>query len=650
MAKVKITAAQIIALRSATMRDNGSYELTTAKGQTVNALTRMGIVVSGTRFLTVQGVSVMHSVRDVSVIASKGHTTYVSDSPESLELFTLPARESDTVEIQGDYVEPATMTDIDGSVIPYDAFRSQEIQEAHRRIADGGCVGLCAVGTGCAHCDTQYGPAASQTDAESVDDIQEETSMELQMIPAGPVMVPVIPVQLGKDGMPDMGIYGATLEESGVSVGVVSKRSKTAHFIVEGTNSFCGKTVQYVNGVSRDAAIISGTNICGICRTAQRVQWEHYNAARVEMLAAMTEERHTDAESVSKAVEGDTVEPFVFVPGIHALDMGDKGYNRFAGIGESSAVAGSLYTFGLSVAISAHPGMNGTGKTNIPCEFGDVITVRTSIGDKRFVIEDNRYSATGPRKGDPILTPYTTDDARCVRCETHGDNSMPGKNIGGEWVCGYCVENTESDESAREFPCFKRMGVVTHKGECSETRNENGPVCSLESDHTGNRDCALCVGADTRFMTDAEKRASFACVEKAQEKQDAAFQEMVNAPESDWMYRANGLDDDSDAGFVETESTDDYAIVSRLSTGAGFHTVTDAPVSTGTTHHTMDTHGGQWERFEHVLSVGDIVRSTETGRTLYEVYALIPGLPVVYVDPCDGREPFPMGATSLYAL
>ena len=67
-------------------------------------------------------------------------------------------------------------------------------------------------------------------------------------------------------------------------------------------------------------------------------------------------------------------------------------------------------------------------------------------------------------------------------------------------------------------------------------------------------------------------------------------------------------------------------------------------------HHSMDAHGGQWTRFEHVLSVGDIVRSTESGRALYEVYALIPGLPVVYVDPCDGREPFPMGATSLYAL
>lgn len=87
--KVKITSAQIIALREASMSDDGMYALTTAKGQTINALVRAGIVVEGCRLLTVQGVSVMHTVRNVEIIASKGHTVYVSDSPESLETFTL---------------------------------------------------------------------------------------------------------------------------------------------------------------------------------------------------------------------------------------------------------------------------------------------------------------------------------------------------------------------------------------------------------------------------------------------------------------------------------------------------------------------------------------------------------------------------------
>lgn len=321
---------------------------------------------------------------------------------------------------------------------------------------------------------------------------------------------------------------------------------------------------------------------------------DRVEGATYELPTVTPEERHTDAESVSETVEDDTVEPFVFVPGTHALDMGERSYNRFCGIGESSGVPGSLYTYGLATAISAHPGMNGTGKVNIPCEFGDVITVRTSLGDARYVVEDNRYSATGPRKGDPILTPYATDDARCYVCQTHGDNSMPGKNIEGEWVCGYCVANYRTPANL----------------------NSHSLVFYVETENAGIKfSCDGCGGINNRAPF-----AEFEC------------------------------DGETDGGFVETESVDDYSAVAALSTGAGFHTVPDAPQGTGTTHHSMDAHGGQWTRFEHVLSVGDIVRSTESGRALYEVYALIPGLPVVYVDPCDGREPFPMGATSLYAL
>jgi hypothetical protein len=98
MRKIMVTAAQIIAMREATMRDNGSYELTTAKGQTINALTRAGVVVEGTRFLTVQGVSIYHSVCQSDVIASKGYRTSVSDDVDSLALFTLPAPETAVVE------------------------------------------------------------------------------------------------------------------------------------------------------------------------------------------------------------------------------------------------------------------------------------------------------------------------------------------------------------------------------------------------------------------------------------------------------------------------------------------------------------------------------------------------------------------------
>lgn len=102
--RVKITSAQIIALRSATLTDAGTYELTTAKAQTLNALTRVGVVMEGSTYLTVQGVSVMHSVSHIDVIASKGHTVSLSDDAESLVMFTLPPRTEDepNVTVQGD--------------------------------------------------------------------------------------------------------------------------------------------------------------------------------------------------------------------------------------------------------------------------------------------------------------------------------------------------------------------------------------------------------------------------------------------------------------------------------------------------------------------------------------------------------------------
>lgn len=105
--KVKITAAQIIALREASMSDGGTYAVGTAKGQTVNALIRAGVVVPGTRLLTVQGVSVMHTVSHVDVIASKGHSVYVSDAPESLATFVLPPRTEGVEESATDATEDA---------------------------------------------------------------------------------------------------------------------------------------------------------------------------------------------------------------------------------------------------------------------------------------------------------------------------------------------------------------------------------------------------------------------------------------------------------------------------------------------------------------------------------------------------------------
>lgn len=57
----------------------------------------------------------------------------------------------------------------------------------------------------------------------------------------------------------------------------------------------------------------------------------------------------------------------------------------------------------------------------------------------------------------------------------------------------------------------------------------------------------------------------------------------------------------------------------------------------------------KWVSYDHTLTVGDVVKSTEN-KGLFTVYALIPGLPVVYVDAHDGEMPFPVPASKVYAL
>lgn len=197
------------------------------------------------------------------------------------------------------------------------------------------------------------------------------------------------------------------------------------------------------------------------------------------------------------------------------------------------------------------------------------------------------------------------DSEPCTVCEVYGNVADNSTDIDGKHVCGYCVD------SGRSFATLESHDLTFY----------------VETEGKGKvYECAYCGSIDTR--------ANFA----------------TSGCEGD--YRP---DDDSDAGFVETDSTDDYAIVSRLTTGAGFHTVEDSrnatpahTVATGTTHHTTDTDGNTWERFDHVLSVGDVVKIIgEQG--VYEVHCLIPGLPVVYVLGTTG-EPFPVPATDVYVL
>src|SRR6267142_1249495 len=83
--------------------------------------------------------------------------------------FSLPAP---TIEIQGEYVEAE---DAHGHIAEQTAWMTQE----------GVCVGLCAVGTGCMHCDEQYGEIEPETDAESLSEVIQrvETVCVIQNIP-----------------------------------------------------------------------------------------------------------------------------------------------------------------------------------------------------------------------------------------------------------------------------------------------------------------------------------------------------------------------------------------------------------------------------------------------------------------------------------
>lgn len=556
MANIKITAAQIIALRSATMRDNGSYELTTAKGQTVNALTRMGVVVSGTRFLTVQGVSVMHAVSDVSVIASKGHTTYVSNSPESLEMFTLPERESESVEIQGDSPETWAPDFLAvGARECYFGCGSAVVAVFVDYV--GRTEGLCATHRDRVEGETYDVPATSQTDAESVS------------YPA-----PVI-----ADGMDTRFM---TSEEKAEAFTRVERDQEAQNTRSQDMANAPESDWMYdVNGLKEDDSMTE--EFVPMDRTGDGIT-SVMTVAVIQNTPGMSGVTHYHTPGCRD------IQREMRKYGQRPSDAFENGFDTVAEIlefefGDIASDNADSYTPEWWAEIFYNATGDEFGGVKImPCL--DIPNGETSDGSP--IIRDGHFyragfkrpSAESVKRAQEEIDAHNVvscDERECVTCWAKLNSENPSVPV-------------EYDESARKFPCLMVGGIIMHKGECAQSTGVNGPVCSLENDET------------------------------------------------------------EDAGFVETDSVDDYSIVSRLSTGAGFHTVTEESTSTGTTHHTMDAHGGQWTRFEHVLSVGDIVRSTETGRTLYEVYALISGLPVVYVDPCDGREPFPMGATTLYAL
>lgn len=522
---VKLTGKQTEALLSATYNPNargdgmGAYVIMSVHHITRKSLHDKGLMY-GHYYLTRKGTEVLAALsgNEVDMYGMEwredSHGEYIAPAP--------------VVSVQGEYVEPTTMVDLDGNVIPYDAFGSMAIQEARARIENGGCVGLCAVGTGCAHCDEQYGPEASQTDAESVSPAMVDT-----LTPNGKATF----AYYANNGMSDIDAFRKAAD----MCGTVEKETQEESSMETQTVATVNVVQAYMGSNGMNHYHAPG------CRDIEREAKRH--GARKGMgvyefpfssVAAIIEHEYSDCNDGN------------------AFDMVAHANDDFDGLKIMSCLRDSL-------------------------PMGDIEGMPVEFKGGRWTL------------GDAPL-----DSERCTVCEVFGNVADNSTDIDGKHVCGYCVDN------GRTFATLDTHSLTFY----------------VETEGAGTKyECADCGSIDTR----------------------ARFAE----------YVCEG--DQEDAGFVETDSTDDYAIVSRLSTGAGFHTVEESRTATpesatvtGTTHHTLDSEGKTWERFEHVLSVGDVVKVVGS-QGVYEVHCLIPGLPVVYVLGTQG-EPFPVPATDVYAL
>lgn len=99
---IKLSSAQAIALREASMGEH-HYAVSTAKGQTVKAMERMGLVVPGSRLLTNRGVVAMNGVRAHEGSIAKGVSVIGCDLGDAEELFWIPAPTQVESDVRADW-------------------------------------------------------------------------------------------------------------------------------------------------------------------------------------------------------------------------------------------------------------------------------------------------------------------------------------------------------------------------------------------------------------------------------------------------------------------------------------------------------------------------------------------------------------------
>lgn len=554
---MKLTAKQTTALLSATYNPNargdgmGTYVIHTVHHITRKSLHDKGLMY-GHYYLTRKGVEM------VALLSGNEVDMYGMEwaGNEGEEYITeIPA-----VTVQGEYVEPATMTDIDGSVIPHDAFRSQEIQEAHRRIADGGCVGLCAVGTGCEHCDTQYGHLSAETDAESVS------------YPA-----PVI-----ADGMDTRFM---TTEEKAEALARVERdqeeQNKRSQEMINAPES---DWMYHANGLTEESNVEKTISVVAVVQAPSGNAGEqtHYHSAGCRDIEREMRKYGQSEADIFRMDITSAVDILEFEDGGRGSDHAEE------------------YT----------------------PEWWNAVVENASYEVRFMSCIRGRIPGGVTTQGAPILINHSIYKV--------GEIPAPEKS----------QEDTMRDAGAERFPVGSYVAVKAdsvdrvgaYEGEVTShgTMHYNGwhiPAAYVTS-HEGTRKILT---GDLEFATDPN---------------EAGFVETDELSETERLYMGASWN---------APALNSMATVAKLSTGAGFHTVEESRTATpesvtvtGTTHHTMDTDGNAWTRFEHVLSVGDVVKVVGS-QGVYEVHCLIPGLPTVYVLGTQG-EPFPVPATDVYAL
>lgn len=189
------------------------------------------------------------------------------------------------------------------------------------------------------------------------------------------------------------------------------------------------------------------------------------------------------------------------------------------------------------------------------------------------------------------------ENRKCYVCQTHGDVSMPGSEVDGEWLCGFCADSGITPGNLRShtlnFYCeTERAGTKFECDGCGciGTRSDLGkfmcatdepvphsfnlcdvPACTecaailfnaCQEAHGGDNDCAACTAYVSALPVVPEPcEGAYAAI--ASLTTGAGFHTVTDAPEGD-------QDNDSDAGFVESMVTMEYrlSVIVDETTGA----------------------------------------------------------------------------------